>query len=745
MRGLFFRAFVGVVLVLISVVPASATSFLGSDGSDGEPQMVRKEDNRPDPLTTKQLALKEQALEAKLNGKAYGKTAEVARGQYVELERQGEGAIWTVLGEFSDFAHNSIAQPDRAVDNTTLWAPDFSRDYYMDLLFGEGPGVNSMRNFYIEQSSNRYTVHGDVTDWVQAPDVACEYDDGDPGPGDAQHVWQFLIDTVNGWYDSQIAAGKTPAEINDYLSQFDVWDRYDYDGDNNFDEPDGYIDTFQSVHAGEGNEAGGGAIGDCAIWSHSWYAFSNLAGIAGPAFNMLGGIQIGDSDYWVGKYTIQPENGGVGVFTHEFGHDLGLPDLYDTSGGENGTGFWTLMSSGSWLDEGKDTIGNKPGHMGAWEKFQLGWLNYEVAYAGQKSEHKLGPMEFNTKQAQGLFVVLPKKEVVANIGAPFAGTYYYYSGAGDNLDRFMYKSFALPAGATLSAKVKYNIELDWDYAYLVYSSDNGATWVPIDTNLSSVTNPNGQNFGSGITGVSGDWVDMTANLPAGNVLLGFRYWTDGNTGGFGFMADDINITGFGTDGAETDAGWTFAPTDGFRVTTGTESALFNHYYVAEYRTYKGYDNSLKVGPYNFGFLDNPDLGNWVEHLPYQDGLLINYWDTSQRNNQVRLHPGQGLLLPVDAHPTALIRSDGGVWRNRMQTYDSTFGLDPTDALTLHYLSQPSFHPSLPAVPVFDDRNSYYDPANPWGSVITPNTGTIIQIRSISAQNSFMQVQVRPAK
>jgi hypothetical protein len=44
MRGLFFRAFVGVVLVLISVVPASATSFLGSDGSDGEPQMVRKED-----------------------------------------------------------------------------------------------------------------------------------------------------------------------------------------------------------------------------------------------------------------------------------------------------------------------------------------------------------------------------------------------------------------------------------------------------------------------------------------------------------------------------------------------------------------------------------------------------------------------------------------------------------------------------------------------------------------------------
>ena len=47
--------------------------------------------------------------------------------------------------------------------------------------------------------------------------------------------------------------------------------------------------------------------------------------------------------------------------------------------------------------------------------------------------------------------------------------------------------------------------------------------------------------------------------------------------------------------------------------------------------------------------------------------------------------------------------------------------------------------------MFDDRNSYYDPANPLGSVITPNTGTQIRIQSISAQNSFMQVEVRPAK
>jgi immune inhibitor A len=351
-------------------------------------------------------------------------------------------------------------------------------------------------------------------------------------------------------------------------------------------------------------------------------------------------------------------------------------------------------------------------------------------------------METNTKQAQGLFVVLPQKEVVTDIGSPFEGEYYYYSGAGHYLDNFMYKSFDLAAESTLTAKVKYNIELDWDYAYLVASTDGGATWTGLETNLSTTTDPYGQNLGYGITGISGGWVDLTADLPAGNVLLGFRYWTDPNTGGFGFMVDNIVISGFDLDGAEADAGWTF---DGFKVTDGTEIALYNNYYVVEYRQYWGYDKNLQVGPYNFGFLDNPLLGDWVEHLPYQDGLLINYWDTSQRNNQVRRHPGEGLLLTVDAHPTAMIRADGGVWRNRMQTYDSTFTLDPTDALTLHWRSQPSYHPSQPAVSMFDDRNSYYDSVNPWGSVIVPNTGTQIRIQSISARGSFMQVEVRPAK
>lgn len=702
------------------------------------PDRAPRVDFRMDPLTEQQLQLRQIALQAKLVGKAQGAVHEVSPRRFVQLEREGEGALWTVLGEFADLKHNTIPAPDRAVDNTTIWVPDFNRNYYMDMLFNSDPRANSMRNFYIEQSSNRYTVHGDVTDWILVPGGYAQYNDDLGGPA----VWQFLIDTVNGWYASQVAAGKTPDEINAYLGQFDIWDRYDYNNNGNFDEPDGYIDTFQSVHAGEGEEAGAPFE---AIWSHSWYAYQSLTGSVGPAFNKLGGIRIGDSNYWVGKYTIQPENGGVGVFSHEYGHDLGLPDLYDTAGGENGTGFWTLMSSGSWLDEGKNTIGNKPGHMGAWEKYQMGWLNYDVAFAGETSTHVLGPMEFNTKQAQALFVVLPKKEVIVNVGAPNAGSYYYYSGSGDNLDNFMYKAFDLPAGATLSAKVRYNIEANWDYAYLVYSTDGGATWTSIQTNRSTTTDPNSQNKGYGITGVANSWVDLTANLPTGNVLLGFRYWTDGNTGGFGLMVDQINITGQAVDGAETDTGWTFAPATGFHRTTGTESQWYNHYYVAENRTYTGYDNTLKTGPYYFGYTNDPLLGNYVDHFPYQDGLLINYWDTSQRNNNASSHPGKGLILPIDAHPKALKRVDGANWRNRVQTYDSTFGLQATDPLALHHNSVLSPIPSLPAVPVFDDRTTYYDPANPQGSVMNPNTNTQVRVLKATQLGAYLYVEVRPAQ
>ena len=734
----------GLLFVTIFLLTVSVGAAMPDAGNRVGPAEERrpKVDYRMHPARENQARMHEQAMEAKLHGKAYGHTHAVAKGQYVELEREGEDPVWTVMGEFADFPHNSIVEPDRSVDNTTIWTEDFSRDYFMDILFAEGKDVNSMRQFYIENSSNRYTVYGDVTDWVPLEGNACDYDDGDPGPGNAFTFWDFLIESIDGWYDAQTMS---PDEINAYLSDFDVWDRYDYDGDGNFDEPDGYIDHAQFVHAGEGNEAGGGALGDCAIWSHSWATYWWLP--VGPDFNKFGGIQIGNSDYWILDYTVQPENGGVGVFAHEYGHDLGLPDLYDYTG-ENGTGFWTLMSSGSWLSQSYDEIGSQPNHMGVWEKFQLGWLNYEVAYAGAKSEHKMGPAETNTKQAQGLFVVLPPKEVTEVIADPYEGLHFYYSSAGNELDNLMYKAFDVPAGSEFKAMVNYAIEDDWDYAYVVVSTDGGATWTSIETNLSTTEDPNGQNFGFGITGDSDDtWVPLTVDLSAytGPVMIGFRYWTDAYVVEPGLMVDNIQLNDGPIDGAEGDDGWTL---EGFTVTDGVENAFYSNYYVAEFRQYRGFDAGLGYA-YNWGFEDVSGMGNYAERFPYQDGLLVSYWDNSFTDNNVGANCAAGrcggLLLPVDAHPEVMYQPDGGVWRNRIQSYDSTFGLEPTDALELHWNGVPSSHPSLPAVQIFDDNNDYWRPANPMGSVIVPNTGTQIRVKSVSARGSFMQVEVRPSK
>ncbi|WP_278256472.1 immune inhibitor A domain-containing protein [Nocardioides convexus] len=182
-------------------------------------------------------------------------------------------------------------------------------------------------------------------------------------------AWKFIADTGNAWYDARLKAGKTPAQVDAYLAQFDVWDRYDYDSDGDFNEPDGYLDHFQAVHAGGGEDGG---FGEDAIWSHRWYVNGDLDGKVGPAVgsarNLSGGARIGQSKYFIGDYTVEPENGGLGVFTHEFGHDLGLPDFYDTTNtGENSTGFWTLMSAGSWLSHGHEN-GTTPSLMGPEEK-----------------------------------------------------------------------------------------------------------------------------------------------------------------------------------------------------------------------------------------------------------------------------------------------------------------------------------------------------------------------------------------
>jgi immune inhibitor A len=748
---------------------AEAAPTAGSASVDRhDPQPVEQHAHDLDgPLSQTQKAQRQEALNQVLAGKAevqkrHGSKVVELKGKkgdtkYVELGREKTDRIFTILVEFGDKTdpryggtpgplHNQIAEPDRKKDNSTDWKEDYNRQHYEDLYFGTGKNVESVKKYFETQSSGRYSIEGEVSDWVKVPYNEARYGSNKCVPDNC--AWYVVQDGVNAWVDQQKAAGRTDAQIRADLAQYDQWDRYDHDGDGNFNEPDGYIDHFQIVHAGEDESAGGGAQGEDAIWAHRWYAFGTDAGATGPEFNKLGGAQIGDTGIWVGDYTIQPENGGLGVFAHEYAHDLGLPDAYDTAGGENSSGFWTLMSSGSWLGRGKDAIGDLPGDMSAWDKLQLGWLNYDIAKAGVKSAHKLGLAEYNTKHRQAVVVTLPDKPVTTEVVTPAQGTMQWWSGSANNLRNTLTRSVDLTgkssAGLTLDGW--YDIEANYDFLYAEVSTDGGANFTALDGTVDGRPIPRDGSDKPVLTGSVDGWKKLSYSLDdyAGQkIQFRFRYQTDGGVALKGFAADRITLTAdgavlFADDAESADAGWT---ANGFSRIGASFTKDYKQYYIAENRQYVSYDTSLKTGPYNFGFLgtDRPD---WVEHFQYQNGLLIWKWDTSQVDNNTSRHPGVGLALPVDSHPAALKWSDGTLMRNRIQAYDATFSTYGTDGMTLHKSGVKTKIKPSKGVSVFNDHtNTYWDPANPGGSVRVTDTNTKIKITKEAKDGSTIEIEV----
>ncbi|MGK5684145.1 immune inhibitor A domain-containing protein [Actinoplanes sp. URMC 104] len=595
MRNQFTAVLAAVSAIAVTAGFTAAPAAAAPGAADRPAEASLGEDNLPHPLGEQREAERTEALEKLIAGEVTTERrtgSDVIRlggNRFVEYRKKETKTdpILTFLVEFGDATHpaaggaagplhNRIAAPDRADDNSTIWAPDFSTAYYKDLLFAKNK--ESMTTFYYKQSGGRYTVGGDVSDWVKVPYNEARYGSNEVPEDDG--YWNFVKDSATAWYDAQVAAGKSPEQIRAYLKTFDIWDRDDFDGDGDFNEPDGYVDHFQAIHAGEGEEAGGGAQGADAIWAHRWYAFSDLAGVAGPEGNLAGGVQIGDTGIWIGDYTTEPENGGLGVFAHEYGHDLGLPDLYDTAGGDNGTGFWTLMSAGSWLGHGAPTIGSTPGYMGAWEKLFLGWSNFVTVKPGKAKYVTLG------SAANAWSSALPETVVV-----PLA---------------------------------------------------------------------------------------------------------DGS------------------------------------------------YYAAEYRSYTGYDEVLRTGPYNWGWQSTRP--KWAERFPYQDGLLVWYVNPAAGNNNTSRHPGTGLSLPVDARPAPVVFPDGTLLSNRRQPFDATFGLQRTDPVTFHRNGEPVSVPRQPAIPVFDDSDplAYWNAANPQNSVKVAGAGVKLEVKTqVGGQVPLMTLKVTP--
>lgn len=238
-----------------------------------------------------------------------------------------------------------IQYPDLMATNT--------RDEFDDMM--NEPNYNStgsFKDFFLASSFNQLTLNTDVFGWYTAANNYTYYAD-DNGRIVARELGREAIDAAE-------AAGV---------------DFSPYDND-----MDGNLDGIIFVHAGPGAEEG--SITNLYIWSHR-------SRLSHDGYDVTyDGVHIDDYMFNPERRNSNTRMVGVGVFCHEFGHGLGLPDLYDTddsNGDSEGIGWWGLMGSGNWAG-GEDS----PTNFGAWSKIKLGWQT-ATDITGQVNGFQLSP------------------------------------------------------------------------------------------------------------------------------------------------------------------------------------------------------------------------------------------------------------------------------------------------------------------------------------------------------------------
>ncbi len=223
-----------------------------------------------------------------------------------------------------------------------------------ELFDGPWPTV-TMAEHYAEMSYGQFHLSGTVYGWYDLSSSSDFYEGSQSEPYD------------NGFNGPPGGAGAFLQETLDSSDADIDFSQYDNDGPDgiaNSGDDDGYVDAAFFVHSGRGGETGGAYI-----WSHRW----TYSGWWGSPY-VTDDMGANGSYIKVNDYIMQPAanaDGGlieIGVFSHEFGHALGLPDLYDTDYSSSGVGDWCLMAGGSW------TTPSSPVHMSAWCKEMLGWI-----------------------------------------------------------------------------------------------------------------------------------------------------------------------------------------------------------------------------------------------------------------------------------------------------------------------------------------------------------------------------------
>jgi immune inhibitor A len=637
-----------------------------------------------------------------------------------------EDKVLVLLVEYADFKHNNIVQ-----EPGYMYADDFNKEHYENMLFGDkefklfnGDTVKTFKQYYEEQSGGSYTVDGTVSDWLTVPGKAVEYGADANGGHDNAPGTKGPRGLVKDALNAAVASG-----IN--LADYDEFDLYDLDGDGNQNEPDGLVDHLMVLHAGVGQEAGGGELGDNAIWSHRWQ-LNGVYPVAGTTATV---------PYWGGQmaafdYTIEPEDGAVGVFAHEFGHDLGLPDEYDTqyTGHGDTVASWSIMSGGSWNGEiaGTEAPSFSPQNKEFFQKTMGGnWANItEVNYEDIDKNGLATVIDQSVTKSKNPGIVkvnLPTKKVPGI--APAFGAKYYYSTKGDDLHTVLETpSFDLTGAtsATFDYKQLYEVETDYDYLYVNAVTEDG-TSVQLDV-------IGDENTSEGMETSQGNWVDKSLDLSqfAGQkVKLVFEYVTDGGLAPNGFAIDNLQLTVDGqvtfSDDAEGEAKVTL---DGFEVSDGWISKP--HYYYLEWRNYAGSDTALQFS----------------RGVKYNTGLVVWYGDDTFTDNWTGIHPGEGFLSVVDSHPEAIIGTLNGKPSTeqsvRYQVADAAFSLDKAPSW---YVDSPSRgiydYKGLQGVTTFDSTKKYINDVIDDAGVKVPSQYPLkVQVIGESKDNSAGAVWIR---
>jgi len=620
-----------------------------------------------DSANTSLFVMGDKVKEGKLQ-KRHRKSVNLGRGKRnrpanaVDVPYSGDvqtARVLAILMEFPDFVHNAVNPED-----TGMYFEDYNTAHYERILFGNdgwdapnGHHANSFKQYYEAQSGGSYSTSGGVAGWYMASQPAAFY--GNNVDGDARALVREAL----------TAASADPT-VN--LADYDIEDRYDLDGDGNYWEPDGLVDHIMIFHSSVGEEAGGGQLGEDAIWAHRW----NLGGVF-PTDTPT------EVPYWGGvmgayDYTIAPIDSAVGVISHEYGHDLGLPDEYDTqyTGRGEPVSSWSIMSSGSWAGL---LGGTEPTGMSAWAKeFLQGSLGGNWQHGGVISYDQLASVDVvahldraSTKGINNdvIRVDLPPKEEV--VTTPASGEFSYFGGADNNLNSMMYTAIDLSDASMAALKFKtwYDIEADWDYAYVMVQ-DEGGVLTRLANDITTGDDPNDSNLGNGITGSSGGWIDTEFDLSAfagQQIIVVVNYVSDGAVINPGLYVDDVVVEVDGVVVLE-DMDNDHFTLDGFSKSTGVNYT--DHYYLLEWRTHHGIDTGLA------------HINVAGQTMRYEPGLLVWYVDNKYSDNWVGIHPGDGFLGVVDADQRTLFWSDGAAASTRYQIHDAAFSRDRGERMFL---------------------------------------------------------------